>query len=131
MRLQANKAGRKMKEFKIGQSVRLQDTARKGTKRKLMRLYNGPYQVLDKVDDNEYTIQKIGEGKAVKFRVHVDRMAPYNDLMELDTRSGDARSQQTSTGGMHVRLWFMTYERSPRPIYYPQAYVPPRSCLVN
>ena len=100
MRLQANKTGRKRKEFEVGQSVRLQDTARKGTRRKLMRLYDGPYQVLNKIDDNEYTIQKIGEGKAVKFRVHVDRMAPYNDLMELDTRSAQTEQQQTDDGGM-------------------------------
>ena len=86
MRAQASKAGRKSKQFAVGQSVRLQETASKGTSRKLMRLYAGPYQVLDSVDANEYTVQKIGEGKRIKFRVHADRLAPYNDLMELDTR---------------------------------------------
>jgi len=70
MRQQANKTGRKKREFAVGQSVRLQDTARKGTTRKLLKLYDGPYQVLDRQGDSEYTIQKIGEGKKVKFRVH-------------------------------------------------------------
>ena len=51
-----------------------------------MRLYDGPYQVVDKVEGNEYTVQKLGEGKKVKFCVHVDRLAPYQDLMEMDKR---------------------------------------------
>ena len=96
MRTQANKSGRKFMEFAVGQSVRLQDTARRGTSRKLMRLYDGPYQVLQKFGNNEYTIQKIGEGKKIKFRVHVDRMAPYNELMELDTRHGKAPEKPQS-----------------------------------
>ena len=86
MRTQANKAGRSVREFEVGQSVRLQDTARKGTRRKLMRLYDGPYQILERCNDNEYTVQKLGEGKRIKFRVHTDRLAPYNDLMEMDVR---------------------------------------------
>ena len=30
-------------------------------------------------------MQKVGEGKRVKVRVHVDRLGVYNHLMEMDT----------------------------------------------
>ena len=87
MRAQANKRGKTQRTFKLGDSVRLQEVPKQGVMhRKLMRSYDGPYQILEKVDDNEYTIQKLGEGTKIKLRVHADRLAPYNDLMELDVR---------------------------------------------
>jgi RecA/RadA recombinase len=87
MRRQANKTGRKAREFQVKELVRLQDVPTKGVARKLLRLYNGPYEVLEKTNASEYTIQKVGEGKKVKLRVHADRLAKYNDMMEMDVRT--------------------------------------------
>ena len=93
MRKYANKRGRADRQFNVGDTVRLQDVARKGVGRKLLRVYDGPYQVLEKTDDNEYSIQKLGEGKKIKFRVHADRLAKFNDLMEMDTRTKAQQEQ--------------------------------------
>ena len=71
----------------MGQLVKLQAVETKGVERKLLRLFDGPYEVVGKDSPTEYTIQRVGEGKRVKVRVHVDRLGVYNDLMEMDTRS--------------------------------------------
>ena len=83
MRRQANKSRKKAMDFKVKELVRLQEVPTKGVSRKLLRLYNGPYEVLAKEGGNEYTIQKVGEGKRVKVRVHADRLGRYNDLMTV------------------------------------------------
>ena len=87
MRRLANKRGRKVQEFSVGQLVKLQAVETKGVERKLLRLFDGPYEVVGRDSPTEYTIQKVGEGQRVKVRVHVDRLGVYNDLMEMDTRS--------------------------------------------
>ena len=87
MRRLANQRGRNVQEFSIGQLVKLQAVETKGVETKLLRLFDGPYEVVGKDSPTEYTVQKVGEGKRVKVRVHVDRLGVYNDLMEMDTRS--------------------------------------------
>ena len=89
MRRLANKKGRKVQEFNVGQLVKPQAVETKGVERKLLqlRLFDGPYEVVGKDSPTEYTIQRVGEGKRVKVRVHVARLGVYNDLMEMDTRS--------------------------------------------
>ena len=94
MRRQANKSRKKAMDFKVKELVRLQEVPTKGVSRKLLRLYNGPYEVLAKEGGNEYTIQKVGEGKRVKVRVHADRLGRYNDLMELDVRTKHKHEEQ-------------------------------------
>ena len=90
MRRQANKAGREEKQWKQGDFVRLKGTDTKGhTVRKLLRDYQGPYEIVSKDDDdfgNSYTIQRVGEGQKVKLQVHANRLGDYKDLMELDVR---------------------------------------------
>ena len=76
-----------MQEFSLGQLVKLQAVETKGVERKLLRLFDGPYEVVGKDSPTEYTVQRVGEGKRVKVRVHVDRLCVYNNLMEMDTRS--------------------------------------------
>ena len=50
--------------------------------------------MVKRVNEVEYTIQKVGEGKKIKFQVHIDRLAKYDDLMELDTKQ--AATQQAA-----------------------------------
>ena len=71
----------------MGQLAKLQAVETKAVERKLLRLFDGPYEVMGKDSPTEYTVQKVGEGKRVKVRVHVDRLGVYNDLMEMDTQS--------------------------------------------
>ena len=96
MRRLANKAGRKVREYKVGDQVKLQAVETKGVARKLLRLFDGPYEVLKKDSPTEYTIQNVGEGKRVKVRVRVDRLGDYNDLMEMDVRSKSAQQDDDS-----------------------------------
>ena len=72
MRQLANKRGRKVQEFSVGQLVKLQAVEAKGVERKLLRLFDGPYEIGGRDSPTEYTIQRVGEGKHVKVRVHVD-----------------------------------------------------------
>ena len=80
MRDQANKHGRKHREFAVGQLVRLKRLSH-GLDRKTQNEWEGPYQVLEKVDEYEYTVQKVGAHK-LKCRVHTDRLASYKDVDE-------------------------------------------------
>ena len=92
MRLQANKSGKKLREFSEGDSVRLKAVPSQGrTGRKLLNAYEGPFTVVKRDNEVEYTIQKVGEGKKIKFQVHIDRLAKYEDLMELDTRQTETQ----------------------------------------
>ena len=54
--------------------MKLQAVETKGAERKLLRLFDGPYEVVGKESPTEYTVQKVGEEKRVKVRVHVDRL---------------------------------------------------------
>ena len=91
--MQANTDRKRRGDYDVGQTVRLQEVPSQGRNaRKLSKAYDGPYQIMAR-EGNEYTIQKVGEGTKVKFRVHADRLGPYNDLMELDTRQANRCGQ--------------------------------------
>ena len=60
MRQEANKRRKAGRHFEVGDTVRLQEVAQQGTTKKLLRAFEGPFQVLSK-DGNEYTIQKVGD----------------------------------------------------------------------
>ena len=93
----------------VGELVKLQAVETKGVERKLLRLFDGPYEVLGKDSPTEYTIQKVGEGKRVKVRVHVDRLGVYNDLMEMDVRSKSAeQDDEAKRRSMRWRRYSMT-----------------------
>ena len=59
MRRLANKRGRKVQEFSTGQLVKLHAVETKGVERKLLRLFDGPYEVVGRDSPTEYTIQKV------------------------------------------------------------------------
>ena len=98
MHAHANKKGREARQWEQGQLVRLQAVAKKGrVERKLLRDVEGPYEVVKRENEVEYTIRKVGEGKKMKFRVHADRLAEYHDMMELDVR-GEAQAKEAEMG---------------------------------
>lgn len=75
---------RLLREFEAGDLVRLQKVPTEGVRvRKLLHNWEGPYRVVSRDSETEYTIQLVGEGKKVKLQVHIDRLAPYLDMMEL------------------------------------------------
>ena len=57
MRRLANKRGRKVQEFSMGQLVKLQAVETKGVERKILRLFNGPYEVVGKDSPTEYSAE--------------------------------------------------------------------------
>ena len=78
MRAIANKRKkRRHRQWQPGDTVRLEvpDNA------KLQDKYDGPYEVLSRDTDYEYTIRKIGSIK-IKTQVHANRLADFNDIME-------------------------------------------------
>ena len=78
MRAIANKRKkRRHRQWQPGDTVRLEvpDGA------KLQDKYDGPYEVLSRDTDYEYTIRKIGSIK-IKTQVHANRLADFNDIME-------------------------------------------------
>ena len=97
MRDHANKRGRIEKQWATDDLVRLQVAPTKGRKeRKLMLDYEGPYRILSRDNEVEYTIQKVGEGKKIKLQVHANRLATYEDMMELDTREAKEEEKADS-----------------------------------
>ena len=100
MRKQANKKASKQQiTLKPGDTVALLRILQ-GTKRKLLRPAEGPWQVVRASPEfeGEYEIQKVGEGVKTKDRVHANRLVPYRDVMELATH----HSWDRSDGSLNV-----------------------------
>ena len=74
----------KERKFEQGDTVWVRKGEGGGAlERKLEWPNEGPFEVVSKDGDHEYTVQKIGEGVRTRVRVHVDRMGPYRELAEL------------------------------------------------
>ena len=86
MRADANRKAKKAEEYSVGDLMSLREERLQGTGKKINLPYEGPYKVLTNEGNNEYTIQKVGEGVRLKMQVHADRLIRYHDVMELDKR---------------------------------------------
>jgi len=76
-----NRKGRAKREWSPGDMVRLKREVH-GKGRKITHAFEGPYVIIKKDNLNEYTIQKVGESKKMKSRVHADRLASHLDAGE-------------------------------------------------
>ena len=85
MKADANKKTKKAVQYSAGDLVSLREERFQGTDKKIKLLFEGPFKILEEAGDNEYIIQRVGDGvRPVKMRVHTDRLIQYHDIMELD-----------------------------------------------
>jgi hypothetical protein len=62
MEIDANKKAKKTVQYTTGDLVSLREERHQGTDKKIKLPYDGPFKVLEATGDNEYTIQRVGEG---------------------------------------------------------------------
>ena len=93
MRKVNNKSRKKLRTFEVGQLVRLKRLVH-GKGRKIVSSYEAPFVVVEKDDEYEYTIQRVGQSSKLKCRVHADRLAEYNDVEEELAAKGMTADQR-------------------------------------
>lgn len=120
MEAYANKTGRKVRVFKVGDTVWARRPPTHGKASKFERPSDGPYEVVAKDGPNEYTLQKIGEGVRTRRKVHADRMGLYYDDAELalQTRAHEAaesaRKERSASAGKIYEVERIIDERGSR-----------------